>query len=262
MEYFLKAENTTLHISDSQKGEKVILLLHGYLETLNVWEKIQKELSKSYRVISIDLPGHGLSGTHPESNTLSFSANEVHKLFSKQGIDKASIIGHSMGGYIAVEFLKLFPKSVESIVLINSTPYPDSDEKKLERAREIELIKAGKLQNISSLSIPNMFAKDNQLKFSESIDEIIENAQIHESEGIISSIRGMMQRENNLEVLQKSSVPTMLIMGTQDVYIVQEKARKLIEELPNSVNHIIEGGHILFIEKEVEVTSILKGFLP
>ena len=64
MEYFLTANNIPVHILDTKKGDNVLLLLHGYLETLYIYDDFINILSNDYRIIAIDLPGHGLSGTY------------------------------------------------------------------------------------------------------------------------------------------------------------------------------------------------------
>ena len=76
MEFFATAGTIPVHINDTKKGEKTIVLLHGYLETLYIWNEFVNLLAKEYRVISIDLPGHGLSCSGPV-NSMEFMATVV-----------------------------------------------------------------------------------------------------------------------------------------------------------------------------------------
>ena len=77
MEFFATSNGIPVHISDTEKGDITILLLHGYLETLYVWEEFIGLFPKNFRFISIDLPGHGLTGTHPHSNSMEFCADTI-----------------------------------------------------------------------------------------------------------------------------------------------------------------------------------------
>ena len=77
MEKFIVAAETALRISDSQQGDTTLVLLHGYLESLEVWEDFTKLLTPYYRVIAIDIPGHGISEVRGEVHSMEFVA-DVH----------------------------------------------------------------------------------------------------------------------------------------------------------------------------------------
>jgi pimeloyl-ACP methyl ester carboxylesterase len=249
MEYFSTCNGLPVHISDTKKGDKTIILLHGYLETLYVWEEFTALLSKEMRVVAIDLPGHGLTGSS-EVNTMKYCADVVASVMDKLEIKSAFIAGHSMGGYVALEAVKNYPERFEGLIMINSSPFPDSPEKREEREREISVIKENKLQMVVRTSIPKIFAPANRIKFEEKILEIKETAEVHDPEGIIACIRGMMQREDNREFLKNLSLPKLIFLGKHDVYISEEKAQE-IETLAGkeSVMFYENAGHCAFIEE-------------
>ena len=118
MEFFAICNGIPVHISDSKRGERVLVLLHGYLETLYVWQDFILKLPEDIRTISIDIPGHGLSGTHQTENSLEFCANVVKDVLRVCSVDKATVMGHSMGGYIAIECIKRYPELFNAIVLM------------------------------------------------------------------------------------------------------------------------------------------------
>ena len=101
MEYFAISNGIPVHILDTKKGDTTIVLLHGYLETLYIFNEFIEMLEKKYRIIAIDLPGHGLTGSDKEINTMEFCAQTVADVLKKSGVEKAYIAGHSMGGYVA-----------------------------------------------------------------------------------------------------------------------------------------------------------------
>ncbi len=105
MEFFATVNNIPLHISDTKRGDKTIVLLHGYLETLYIFQEFTPLLTaKGYRVISMDLPGHGLSGTNPDINTIPFISNLVRSMLKEVcKVEQCILAGHSLGGYIAMD---------------------------------------------------------------------------------------------------------------------------------------------------------------
>jgi pimeloyl-ACP methyl ester carboxylesterase len=262
MEFFAISNGIPVHISDSKKGDKTILLLHGYLETLYIFEEFADALQKEgYRVIMLDLPGHGLSGSNKEINTMEFCAGVVADVLKKNNIEKAWVAGHSMGGYIAQNCIKHYPDLFEGVILLNSTPFADSPEKRTDREREIELIRKSKLGNLAALSIPRMYAPANLRKFDEKIEETVEISETHDPNGIVACIKGMMQREETKDVLAKTE-KAMFIFGTEDKFITEEIREKLIGEFPNVKAVVIpETGHNSFIEEPQKVLEAIENFI-
>ena len=222
MEFFATCNGIPVHISDSKNGDNVLLLLHGYLETLYVWQDFIPSLPSDIRTISIDLPGHGLSGTHIKENSLDFSADVVRDVLKVCGVDKCWIMGHSMGGYISIECVKKYPNLFNGLILMHSSPYRDSDDKIKDRDREITLIREAKLPVIAKMGIPKMFAPDNQRKFDEKIFEIVELTETHDPEGIVASIEGLKSRPDNHSFLSQLQLPTIMFFGINDYHIPRE----------------------------------------
>lgn len=249
MEYFATINGIPLHISDTKSGDKTILLLHGYLETLYIWEEFTSLLAPHFRVISIDIPGHGLSHT-PAQNSMEFCAGIADALLETLKIKKAAILGHSMGGYVAIEAIKRYPDRFGALIMMHSSPFSDSDQKIEERKREIELIRQNKLMNIIKLSIPKMFASHNKSKMEEKILEIIETAEVHDPEGVITLIDAMMARIDNSDFLRTTTTPLFMIFGKHDNYIPAEAANDFLKTMKNPDFTFLENsGHSGFLEE-------------
>ena len=122
-------KTSSLNFTDQGTGHAVVLL-HGYLETHEIWNPFAVELAKYFRVITLDIPGHGKSGKISEIHTVEMLAEAVDYLLHDLGITKAFIIGHSMGGYTALAYLAKYPMKVSGICLFHSTPFADTEEKK------------------------------------------------------------------------------------------------------------------------------------
>ena len=249
MEFFATCKGIPIHISDSKKGEKTVLLMHGYLETLYVWDDFTTPLLPKLRIISIDLPGHGLSRSHMTNNSIEFSSEIAKEVLDICKVETACIVGHSMGGYIA-------------LVLMHSGPLADTEEKKIDRDREIALIHKAKLQAIVKMGIPKMFAHENLRKLDEKIFEIVEIAETHDPEGIVASLEGLKTRQDNTEFLRNYDSPLLLVLGMHDYHIPMEKANLLIDLLPKAEKLVLEhSGHIGFLEEPEIVQKKLLDFL-
>ncbi|MDR1129949.1 MAG: alpha/beta hydrolase [Prevotellaceae bacterium] len=255
MEYFKACKGIPIYISDTKKGEKTVVLLHGYLETNEVWADFAKLLKPHFRVISIDLPGNGLSGTKQDENSMEFMADVVAEVLNHSKVERATVTGHSMGGYAALAFAEKYGELTEKLCLFHSTPNPDSEEKKQNRDRETALIEEGKLDLILKVNIANMFADENLDRMEEAIAMISENASISEPEGIIACLKGMKNRRDMNAFLSGFDKPLLFIFGRKDKYISETVAAELIEKFPNAKTLILENsGHAGFLE-EPEISS-------
>ena len=250
MEFFTSCGGIPIFVNDSQKGDKTLVLLHGYLETSNVWEGFSSLLSKHLRVISFDLPGNGLSGSRLPEHDMGFMADITAAVLDACGVHSVSIAGHSMGGYVALAFASRHFDRTERLCLFHSTPNADSDEKRADRDREIALIEAGKRNQILRPAIRRMLAVENRKRLSDSIDEMVENATIADPAGTVACLRGMKSRVDMNAFLGGFTKPLMLIFGLKDDYIPIATAEGLIAKFPTCRSLILQNsGHAGFIEE-------------
>ena len=249
-EKFIMAGETPMHVADTERGEQCVVLLHGYLESMLVWDEFVDLLKKDLRVVTLDLPGHGVSMINGEVHTMEYLADCVALTMDALGIDKYSVVGHSMGGYVALAMLDKYAKHLENITLLSSTTSADSQEKCDRRRREIELIKAGKKNTLARL-VPHVgFAAQNVNRLKDYIEDIRELILISEDEGVIAILGGMIERKSRGEQLRDSGIPHLFIFGHHDYYIPQEVADEMIEQDPNAkVVWLEESGHMGFYEE-------------
>lgn len=249
MEKFALFGKTPIFYIDEGKGEPIILL-HGYLESALVWDNIAANLKRTNRVIRLDLPGHGLSGCNGEIHTMEYLADAVRHVLTLTGVEKCTLVGHSMGGYVTLAFAKKYPDLLNRFILFHSTPNPDSEEKKANRDREIELVKEDKMELIARTNAPMAFARDNRKRFAEAIEECIEMYIEHDKNGIIANLNGMKVREDMNLFLEATTIPYMFIFGRKDNYITIEVAEGLISRYPAANVTILDNsGHMGFIEE-------------
>lgn len=153
-EKFIMAGDTALHICDSERGERCVVLLHGYLRSLLVWESFVPLLYKEVRVVTLDLPGHGISVVRGQTHTMEWLADVVADALAALGIGRCTLVGHSMGGYVALAFCERHPEMLDGLVLLSSTPNPDTPEKQANRLREIALVRAGRKETLAHAAPP------------------------------------------------------------------------------------------------------------
>ena len=249
-EKFIMAGETPMHVADTERGEQCVVLLHGYLESMLVWDEFVDLLKRDLRVVTLDLPGHGVSMINGEVHTMEYLADCVALTMEALGIDKYSVVGHSMGGYVALAMLDKYAKHLENITLLSSTTSADSQEKCDRRRREIELIKAGKKNTLARL-VPHVgFAAQNVNRLKDYIEDIRELILISEDEGVIAILGGMIERKSRGEQLRDSGIPHLFIFGRHDYYIPQVVADEMIEQDPNAkVVWLEESGHMGFYEE-------------
>ncbi len=262
MEKFLVAGDVAIRVSDSQKGDRVVVLLHGYLENLNVWDDFAKLLAPHFRVISMDLPGHGISEVRGPVHTMGFLADTVREALLQLGVVTCCVIGHSMGGYVALAMAEKHPEMVDHLVLFSSTPNADSPEKKEHREREIAIVESGKKELLARTLPAKGFAAENRARFADEIEDYAELVQLTEDQGITALLRGLMERRDMNEAMRALPMPQLLIFGRKDEYILPSVAEDVARNQPQAqVVWLENSGHNGFIEQPAEALEAILHFL-
>lgn len=262
IEKFIMAGPTALHVCDTEKGERCVVLLHGYLESLLVWEEFIPLLYKKVRVVTLDLPGHGISVVQGDTHTMEFLADTVADAVKALGIGRCTLVGHSMGGYVALAVCERHPELLDGLVLLSSTPNADTPEKAENRRREIALVQAGRKELLSRVAPAAGFAEENRARMADEIEDLTEQVFVTEDEGIVALLNGMIARKDRNEMLRTTKVPVLFILGRKDNYIPVETAEKMVAEHPEArVVWLENSGHMGFLEEPEATAAALLGFV-
>jgi pimeloyl-ACP methyl ester carboxylesterase len=258
---FFSYKGGRISYSDSGSGE-VILLLHGYLELSEVWNGFAEKLRSEFRVISVDLPGCGLSDIYGDVHSMEFMARAVRELIKSLGIKKIFITGHSLGGYVALAFLEFFPDNLSGYCLFHSQPFPDTPAALEKRRREIEIVKMGKKNLMYPDNVIRMFAPTNLETFSDALQRSKDIASRISGEGIIAVLNGMMIRPSRLSLMEEGKVPCLWILGSMDNYIPCEFIQTMVS-LPANARVVVlkNSGHLGFIEEEKLAVKVVSDFV-
>ena len=255
---FTLYKNTKIAYSETGKGTTVVLL-HGFLENSTMWNSHIEALSKRNRVVCIDLLGHGQTDCLGYVHSMEDQADMVHHVLHELKIRKAVLIGHSMGGYVALAFAELYPEMVKGLVLMNSTSRADSDERKTNRDRAIKAVK----QNYTSfirMSIANLFSEENRDRLTEEIELVRDQALKTPLQGIVAALEGMKVRKDREVILHFATYPMLLILGKQDPVLNYEEN---ITQIKNTKVELVtfNDGHMSHIENHEKLTTTLVQFL-
>ena len=255
-QFFYK--NTKISYSSSGKGNAIVLL-HGFLENQTMWDFYIDDLSKTNKIITIDLLGHGNSECLGYIHTMDDQADMVFAVLKELKIENATFVGHSMGGYVALAFADLYPESITGLVLLNSTTYPDNHERKINRNRAIKMAHK-EFVSLVKISISNLFNVDNRDKIKSEIEAVKKVALKTPLRGYIAAQEGMKVRKNKEHILHLTSFPKLLILGKKDGVLDYEENIKQIEDT-NTQLVSFPDGHMSHIENKIELKKVFVSFL-
>ncbi len=248
-------KNTPIAYTSQGTGNPLVLL-HGFLESKEIWKDFADELSSKRQVICIDLPGHGESGCFAEIHSMSEMAKTVKAVLEKLDTKKAFFAGHSMGGYVSLEFQKKFPTLPTGLALINSTPEADSLERRKNRDRASALVKKNKKAFVS-MAISNLLTLENNKRFKPEVENLKKRALNFPEEGITAALQGMKIRTDHTELFKAYTKPKFIISGKNDP-VLNYKTTKTIAKYCNSDFIEFPDGHLSFMENKEKLMEFIR----
>lgn len=240
-----------------------VVLLHGFAETSGVWNEQISFLENHCKLIVPDLPGSGKSDMLQQENiTIEDYAACIGALLNVENIDRCVMLGHSMGGYITLAFAEMFPGKLAGFGFVHSTAFADSEEKKNVRKKGIKLIEEYGGYPFIKNSTPNLFSDAFKKEHPGRVAELIEQGKNFSKEALIQYYTAMMNRPDRTSVLEKSTVPVLFIIGSEDVAAPLDDLLKQVSLPSVSYIHIIKAvGHMGMWEKPAEVNNHILGFI-
>jgi pimeloyl-ACP methyl ester carboxylesterase len=243
------------------KGDTLILL-HGYCEDSSIWFDTAKKLAANNTIVMIDLPGFGKSSLFRKDYNMSDLAEMVLHLASELHLSSFHLMGHSMGGYIALEVATKEPEKIKSIGLIHSHCFTDSDDKIANRKKAIDFIKKHGTQFFLQEFYTNLFAEKNIQPFTQEILDMRKRYKDISAEAIIQGAKAMIKREDRSDTLRKINCPVFMFCGKEDA-AVSYNLSLIMASIPKFCDfHLLESvGHVGFIEAKGRWIKAIKGFL-
>ncbi|MFB7639809.1 alpha/beta fold hydrolase [Peribacillus butanolivorans] len=249
-------KSNKLSYIDSGEGKKTLLFIHGFCGSHGYWRDIISGLKDKYRVIAIDLPGHGASEPLGASFTIEDMAVNIAAFLDEQHINQVYMFGHSLGGYITLSFAEQFAEKLSGFSLIHSTALPDDEAGKEGRLKSVEKIEIDGIPAFIDGLVPKLFAKSD--------DPNIENAKEigykTSVSGAIGSLHAMRKRRDRNHVLKDTKLPVLLVAGEQDKVIPAKKTFTVKGDHIKEV--ILKGsGHMGMLEAPGKLTEEIIRFV-
>ncbi len=254
----LEYKKANIFYTDQGKGAAIVLI-HGFLENVTMWDKITPELIKKNRVIAIDLLGHGKSDCLGYSHSMGVFSETIEAVLKHLRIRKCILVGHSLGGYVALAFAEKHPEKIKGLCLMNSTSIEDDNDRKLLRTRANKMIQNNFI-NMVKMSFANLFGNKSKTLFKDEIKMALNEALQTSVQGYIAAQEGMKNRVNRSAVLTDNNFKKLIIIGEKDPVLDFETSEEEAKNT-NSEFVVFPGGHMSHIENKSELIATLKGFI-
>lgn len=247
-----------------------IVIIHGLYGSSDNWMNISKELSKDFEVYVLDLRNHGKS-PHSDDFSIGFMVDDLLQFFEETKIQKAFLLGHSLGGKIAMEFTHKYPKFIKKLVVVDIAPRNYLNSEFVERNNHREIINLLKNVDLSkfnnrseALEAMEDFDKGKRLKFF-----MMKNIKRNKNGKLSWKINIKAIADNLSDLLSgfdvnitEISTPILFVKGEKSNYITQNDITSISKEKTDTQFIIIkEASHWLHVEKPKEFVNSVKRFL-
>jgi pimeloyl-ACP methyl ester carboxylesterase len=219
----IKQNGVELFYTLSGKGNPVVFI-HGFAEDGQIWNAFRAGLEKEYMVLVPDLPGSGRSTGISEGATMDSLAESIKIMLDKEKIDSCIMIGHSMGGYVTLAFADKYPERLSGFGLFHSTSYPDNEEKKAGRKKNITFITRNGALKFLEQSMPTLFSGESKEKNPALISETLQRYSNFSPQSLVLYTAAMMNRPGRTEILPNFAGPVLFILGEHDTAVPLEQS--------------------------------------
>ncbi len=250
---------------DVGKGDKTILLIHGFGEDHCIWKSQIEFLSKKHRVIAPNIPGvqcKPLALHHSQAPSIRMYVEVLHELMHHLHIEHYYIAGHSMGGYIGLSFADYYINHVKGLLLVHSTCYEDNEAKKASRMKVAEFIEEWGVSKYLETATPNLFSNEFKKNNPAIIQDVIDSGTEISKEAMIQFVFAMRNRKALTHLLQQASIPLWMLAGTEDLAVPIEDSLEQIKQLPSHQCLVLKGvGHMGMLEAPDQVNQFIQTFI-
>lgn len=240
-----------------------VVLLHGFPHDRSVWSAQRVALADRVRCIVPDLRGFGDSSTHGPYSMDQYADDVVH-LLDWLSVESTVICGLSMGGYIAMALWRRHPERVRALVLCDTRMGADTPETRTAREAMMLLARREGARAIAEQQIAGMVGKTTRERRPDVVNHIRTVMARQSVAGIVGALQALRDRPDSRETLRTVSVPTLVLVGEEDVLTPVAEARAMAEVLPSVARvrmEIIAGaGHVTCVERPSATTHALADF--
>lgn len=246
---------TVVYSCYGRRGAPAVVLIPGFLETRAAFVPLAEQWASRYRVVLVDVLGHGASGCAGYVHTMEDQADAVLAVLRAERIRFFKVAGHSMGGYVALALLERAPQQLRGLMLLNSHPFADSEERRALRRWAMEIAKKEKSSYLHA-AIPALVAPENVERLREELKCMAEAARAMPVQGILAAQEGMMLRPDRSDLLRVlRPFPVVVVAGVDDP-VIPMSTTDTFWNLPGVTRRVaLPGGHLSFLEAGVEALT-------
>ncbi|MGQ9495276.1 MAG: alpha/beta fold hydrolase [Thermoanaerobaculaceae bacterium] len=240
-----------------------VLLLHGFPFHRDLYGPVLPALAQVALAVAVDLPGFGGSPALPQGFTLEAMGERVLAFARARGLPRFVLVGHSMGGYVALEVAAQDPDALLGLVLLSSHPFPDSPEAKQRRQEGVAMIRQGRRNEFLTGFLQRLLAPATRQRFPRLSQELASMASEVSDQVLVGSLEAMAGRRDHSTTLGKVDVPVLVMVGEEDALIPREMASQVAQlARQGELCLISETGHVPTLERPIAVADALARFLP
>jgi pimeloyl-ACP methyl ester carboxylesterase len=255
-------DGITVGYDDEGSGEPLVLV-HGHPFDRSMWRPQVEAFSRvGWRVIAPDLRGYGETTVVPGTTTLETFACDLADLLEYLAVDRIVLGGLSMGGQVVMEFYRLFPHRVRGLILADTSARAETDDgKRLRNSTADRLLREG-MGPYAEEVLPKMVAPHNLRARPELARHVLAMMLATSPEGAAAALRGRAERPDYLDMLARITVPTLVVVGSDDTFTPVNEARLMHQGIPEAALTVIQGaGHMPNLERPTEFNGALRDLL-
>ncbi len=239
-----------------------VLLLHGFCENHTIWDNMLPAFDGA-EICLVDLPGFGRSQTElPSPLTIDWVADRIFDEVVKPMNKKPFIVGHSLGGYVALSLAERYVHATSGLCLFHSTAYPDSDEKKQTRNKVMDFVNEKGVDEYISQFVPGLFHSTFRRAHAGAVQEVVDLAAKTPKETILAYLQAMRDRPDRKHVLKEYSGKKMIVAGEKDGAVPLEQSLAMKDVVGEAQFRLLKDtAHMGMFEKMEESRQALRAFL-
>lgn len=245
-----------LHYRDLGSGRPIVFI-HGFCDSLELWEGFISPFTLNYRVLTVDLPGFGKSAMLPPPFTLDDVGDALSAWIREMSLDQPILVGHSLGGYVSLSMLERHRAQLSGIALFHSTPFPDSAERKEVRDKVIAFVREHGVASFVETFVPGLFADPADPAISETRARLLRST----PEAIVAYAAAMRDRPDRSGLLAKAGKPILIVGGIKDVLIPIQDLRRIEQQSPGiELFELPAAAHMGMFEAKKQTQNVLSSY--
>lgn len=255
--------NLFVNYSDEgDHGSPVIIFIHGFPFNKSMWNLQVDSLKDNYRLITYDIRGHGSSDAGNEDFSIELFADDLIGLMDGLKIERATLCGLSMGGYIALYAAEKYRKRFDALILADTQCIADTPEAKQKRKKAIDSIRENGVLKYAEESVKNLFASESFTTRVKEVTDVREMIVKTSEQSIINTLLALSVRKETCHILGEIEVPVLIMVGNEDKLTPPDAARFMHEKIKGSLLKIIDhAGHVSNLENPGDFNIGLREFL-